>query len=181
MKNTTPKLEREQLQEVDLSTCGAEIKELAIKSQAVLGYKLLRSIVAKPKSLREVLRELNIAPFSKRSVELYKDKMLVKARAELKRNKDVDNEAHWRTTRIDLYKDAIPESIIRQAIQIKEALPEVRLEIEQLTIAKPDPFLKATHNGVEFYVAVWDEPHFEDAILRGAHISRANEFDDDDD
>jgi hypothetical protein len=173
-------LERESFKEVDLANVSDSIRDLAVRSRSVLGYKLVHSIVNRSKTLREVLVDLRIAPFSKRSVELYKAKKLREAQLQLKKEKNTEMEAHWRVILIQSYTEPIPETVLLKAIQLKEALPDVRLEIEQLSIAKPDPFLRASHNGQVFYVDVWDEPAFEDAVLKGAHIMKESDFDDED-
>jgi hypothetical protein len=172
-------LVREDLKEVDPTIVSGAIRELAIKSRSILGYKLVHSIVTRPTTLREVLKNLGFAPFSKRSVEIYKAKKLRAAQLELKKAKDNEREARWSLSLIQSYSEPIPESVLHKAIQIKEAMPEVKLQIEQLTVTKPDPFLVASHENERFYVDVWDEPQFEDAILRGAHIVKEDDYDED--
>lgn len=70
----------------------------------------------------------------------------------------------WYRIRIAEYAKAIPEFVVRKAIQIKEALPQVSVFVEELQ-RDPDPFLVVSFEGEnyieEYYVEVWEEPKFE--------------------
>jgi hypothetical protein len=118
-----------------------ELRALAVKSRTVLGYRLLHNLVVPKKSLRDVLRELDIAPFSKKSVEKYKAKMQKIAQAKLDEDKGNDEQARWRMRNIGSYPLPIPEFALNKAVQIKEAMPEANIQVEQLEVEDPDPFL----------------------------------------
>lgn len=70
----------------------------------------------------------------------------------------------WVRSRIVDYVKAIPEFVINKAIQIKKALPQVEIFVEELQ-TDPDPFLVVTFETdsykEEYYVEVWEEPKFE--------------------
>lgn len=70
----------------------------------------------------------------------------------------------WNRVGIAEYVKAIPEFVVRKAIQIKEALPQVQIFVEELR-RDPDPFLVICFEGEnyfeEYYVEVWEEPKFE--------------------
>lgn len=75
----------------------------------------------------------------------------------------------WVKVPIARYAKAIPEFVVRKAIQIKKALPEVKLFIEELQY-DPDPFLVATCENENFteqyYIEVWEEPKFEGRLMK---------------
>jgi hypothetical protein len=154
-----------------------ELRTLAVKSRAVLGYKVLHNLVIPKKSLREVLKELDIAPFSRASVEKYKAKMQKAAQKEIDKEGGEDL-ARWRIRNMSNYDQPVPEFVLNKAVQIQEAMPEANLQIEQLGVEDPDPFLIASFDDERYYIEVWDEPAFENKLLREVHIS-ANEDDDD--
>ncbi len=69
--NNPKQLVREDLGKTpDPTLVSEDIKDLATQSMTILGYKLVHQIVSQPKTLREVLRDLTISPFSRRSVDL---------------------------------------------------------------------------------------------------------------
>jgi len=178
-------LQREDLgKKVNPAEVSTEIMDLATQARTILGYKVIQKMVTTPKTLREVLYELGIQPFSKRTVELYKSKMrknaFIAAKNKYRKNAD---EPRWVSHDIKFYSGPIPESVLKRAIQIKQALPEVKFQIEQLNVEKPalpDPFLTASFQDEKYYIDVWDEPMFENAMLRGAFIQREEDFDEDD-
>lgn len=145
-----------------------EIMELARKSRIVLGYKLMHGLVTKPKSLREVLRELDIQPYSAKSVENYKAERVEKLAAKLRKH---GMRAVWQRSAIPAYHQPIPEFVLHKAIQLKEALPSVVLDVEYLTRQEidPDPFLVASFGNERYYIEVWDEPKFENKVLSSIH------------
>jgi hypothetical protein len=77
----------------------------------------------------------------------------------------------WDKTRIEQYREPIPEFVLNKAIQIKKAMPEVRIYVQHLS-EHPDPFLiVATKHkdyecldAQELWVEVWEEPKFEGRI-----------------
>lgn len=74
----------------------------------------------------------------------------------------------WHRIAISKYLKAIPEFVVNKAIQIKEALPEVKIFVEELQY-DPDPFLVVTCENDNFteqyYVEVWEEPLFEGRFM----------------
>ena len=69
--------------------------------------------------------------------------------------------ATWEHTKLGEYKQPIPEFVIRKAIQIKDAVPEVDFYIQHLSEPKADPFLVARLGEEIYYIEAWDEPRFE--------------------
>lgn len=72
--------------------------------------------------------------------------------------------ASWQHTELSIYKQPIPEFVIRKAIQIKDALPEVQFFIHHLSEPKADPFLIARLGEEIYYIEAWDEPRFESTL-----------------
>lgn len=173
-----------------------ELIELAAKSYLVLGYRYLQAVVSKHKtvSLLSVLKELDISPYSEKSVKKYKAKMLSEFSKTLKVqpiNEDDDEDSSddegpvrvripkWRKMQLCDYNKPIPEFVLSKAIAIAEKLPEVNLTVEELTTESPDPFLIASHRGITCYIEVWDEPEFESNVLNS--ITGTTDDDDYDD
>lgn len=92
---------------------------------------------------------------------------------------DSNNRGHrttkvWRTRSLSEYAHSggnIPEFALRKAIQLKEALPQIELRIDQLMIEterheRPDkdPFLVAELDNEKYWIDVWDEKDYE-AVL----------------
>lgn len=67
------------------------------------------------------------------------------------------------------YSKPVPVSVLQKAMDIKTAIPEASLYVDELNIIRNehvplDPFLFiAGNNGQRYYVAVWGEPTFEDS------------------
>jgi len=72
--------------------------------------------------------------------------------------------ATWNHARLTDYKQPIPEFVIRKAIQIKDALPDVQFFVHHLSEPKADPFLIAVFGYEMYYVEAWDEPGFEKTL-----------------
>jgi len=70
----------------------------------------------------------------------------------------------WARIPIAEYAKAVPEFVVRKAIQLKRSLREVELFVEELQ-TDPDPFLVAVFeedgHREEYYIEVWEEPKFE--------------------
>jgi hypothetical protein len=108
-------------------------------------------------------------------VEVYKKKMLKKARGSwlLDRLLPRSGRMAWRVTRMSLYRDPIPESVLQLAVDIhKKTHADIRVdhlgtrdfEREwQAWMQTYDPFLvvRADINSPWHHVAVWDEPTFQ--------------------
>jgi hypothetical protein len=124
------------------------------------------------------LQDLKIQPFLESTVETYKQKKLTEVRQELsERKKKVVSfrrqqmRATWKRILIQDYTRVVPEFALRKGIQIMEACPDVRVEVEALVLQKvaslpkprhtPDPFLLVSLGAERFYVEVWDERKFE--------------------
>lgn len=77
----------------------------------------------------------------------------------------------WNEIPLSHYGFLIPDSVISDALKIREALPNAALTVDYLTSNRNrvepdyDPFLKVTHNGVSFYTNVWDETEYEKQVL----------------
>lgn len=73
-------------------------------------------------------------------------------------------QASWEKQSFEDYTKDIPEFALALAIQIKEAMPEVKFSVQFISAPKADPFLIAYHGKEIYYVAAWDEPGFEGRI-----------------
>lgn len=150
---------------------------LAAEAMQKLGYTALRDDATGSKSLgvltgklTETLLRLEIEPLDTAHVLRYQ--MDEAGRVTLE--KIHDNFSHWvkgwfsaatwQHTKLAEYKQAIPEFVIRKAIQIKDALPEVEFVIHHMSEPKADPFLIAVLGEEIYYVEVWDEPRFEGTL-----------------
>jgi len=175
VKEVKPVLERVSIPNTKKSP---EIEELARKASNVLGYNTLANRILPPVSLGSVLKQLEIEPFSTKSVEQYKAEKLAEVKS--KRGKQprrydslgyiVRETVSWKQTPIHEYKKAIPEFALRKAVQIKEACPAADIAIDEITVTRSrtqpprtnfDPFLVVSLGSERYYVEVWDEAKFE--------------------
>jgi hypothetical protein len=69
----------------------------------------------------------------------------------------------WRTTSLKGYTKPIPQFALNYALAIRKVNPNVEFEVSELIHNKyvADPFLIAKWGREMAYVAVWDEPKFE--------------------
>lgn len=76
----------------------------------------------------------------------------------------------WFKSSLEDFTGNVPEFALAKAIQIKEALPKAKFDIEYLAYAEqnnpnpaplPDPFLVATLDDERYYIEVWDEKEYE--------------------
>lgn len=72
-------------------------------------------------------------------------------------------QASWSHQQLQSYKQPIPEFVIRKAIQIADACPEVTFFVQSLT-ESPDPFLIARVGEEVYYIEAWAEPRFEESL-----------------
>jgi hypothetical protein len=164
------------------SGVGDDVRSLAEEAERVLGYGRLREaldVPAETPSLLKTLGELGIEILNRESVVTYMRQRMIDRTMEMmgeweKSGPDPLSSwnsfsgARWDNTEVDKYKDAIPEFVINKAVQIKRALPEVKIYITHLTEDK-DPFLKVEYgkenewdsNGESYFIEVWEEPKFE--------------------
>src|SRR5579859_4248639 len=132
-----------------------EIKQLARDAQVILRYVFFADdVLSGTEKLSTVLRRLEIKPFDWRQVEEYKEK-----RREAIRKKTGSYNYYWSETKL---KDAtaVPPFVLRKAIEIKRACPEVQLFVDALR-DDPDPFLVAQLGREKFWIECWDEREFE--------------------
>jgi hypothetical protein len=68
----------------------------------------------------------------------------------------------WNVTSLIGYAGPVPQSVLHQALRIKERLPEAEFFVHQFVQKKKvlDPFLVVRYGGHEHFIAVWDEPGF---------------------
>jgi len=168
-----------------------ESEKIAKKASRVLGYRGLLTFNAGGK-LQAILESLEIEVIDPKAVFEYQSKF---GRAtynkpvifveEAIQDDDEDDEEEeddddeepvrsshgryfWNRVPIKEYHKAIPEFVVSKAIQVKEALPEVQVFVEELQY-DPDPFLVVTcknDNFIEqYYIEVWEEPQFEGRFL----------------
>ena len=80
----------------------------------------------------------------------------------------------WTRVSIGDYTEPIPPFILNKACQIKKQLPAAGIYVEYLTESREegsrnirllrDPFLIAKDNNEEYYIDVWDEYEYEQAV-----------------
>lgn len=109
-----------------------------------------------------VLRELDIKPFTKQSVQAYKQAMRDKAYADYQYGGYYRPEISWKSTAISSYKKAVPTYALHTALQVQEKMPEAQFYVDELIVESraPDPFLYVAVGKKRFYLDVWDEPTF---------------------
>ena len=153
------------------------IVALALKAEAVLGYSGLRKRLGiEPGSLASMLNALGIEPFRREDVNRYKKEKASKieheiraafwerARQELYFSMPPGTyvQATWHTVPLKDYEGEVPEYALSHAVEIKERMPNVDFEVEELRVEKRyDPFLIVYCDRERFYIDVWDEQPFE--------------------
>jgi hypothetical protein len=138
-----------------------ESKQLALEALEVLGYDVLSRQVLTP--LGDVLRRLEIDILDEPSVLKYMASITRRHKDEGWNWVPLDAKSAdaWNYARNTIYSAPIPEFVLRKAIQIRKALPEVSLFVRTVE-ANPDPFLWAGLRHFDnYYIEVWDEPKFE--------------------
>ena len=167
-------------------------EQLAKKASRVLGYRGLLTFNAGGK-LQAILENLEIEVIDPKAVFEYQQKfgktqynkaIVFGSVNERDTDDDEDDEEEedddeepvragtgrywWNRVAIAKYAKAIPEFVVSKAIQIKEALPEVQIFVEELQY-DPDPFLvvvcKNDNFTEQYYVEVWEEPQFEGRLM----------------
>lgn len=76
----------------------------------------------------------------------------------------IKGRATWKIVPLRKYTGPMPEFARCYVREIREKLPKVTFSVHQLVQRKKvlDPFLVASHNSEEAFIAVWDEPEFKD-------------------
>jgi hypothetical protein len=143
-----------------------ELRQLATDAELILGYTGLRDslIACDRESLANVLRRLEIKPYDEDTVLKYKSEAV--EAAEERNRKEHPNEYrtfYWSAMNLRGCTADVPPFVLRKAIQIKRACPEVKMIIEYLTY-DDDPFLKLVHGKEQFWVECWDEKDFEEKL-----------------
>lgn len=153
------------------------IAQLALRAEAVLGYSWLRKKLQIGQGvLAHILEELEIQPFRSDDVKNYKKERACAAEREvaadfLSRSPDVGFlgfppgtyiKAKWQSKPLREYDGDVPAFALSHAVEIKERMPSVEFEVEELRIEKRyDPFLVVRCGREKFYIDVWNECDFE--------------------
>lgn len=162
--------------------CGESLVSLADEANEILGYSILKEHSEKTtdgmKPLERVLAELGIETLDGGDVENYQRKMLIDAANEKFAEWCKSNPTpkygmfvgpSWTETKIEEYKQPIPEFVLNKAVQIKKAIPEAQIVISHLEM-HPDPFLVVRLEerqylySESYFVECWEEPKFEGRI-----------------
>lgn len=159
-----------------LAVCSvdAQVVTLAEEASTLLGYSALKEEVEGTADtsgpLRRALAKLDIQPLDMRAVKQYQFDLRREAEArqfeEQLRTRGPENifaYASWNDTKIERYREPIPEFVLNKAVQLKRECPEVTFTVEHLD-ENPDPFLIAKLKDEKFYIEVWEEPRFEGRI-----------------
>jgi len=152
---------------------------LAEEAKQVLGYDILKTAIEKPNErtqLELALAAAGIEVLNPEHVKTYQTEMLKERSkilfAEWLKTTDPSSfwGPRWDKTPIEDYKQPIPEFVLNKAIQIKKAVPDVRIYVEHLS-EHPDPFLVVamkhkdySFDGETHYIEVWAEPKFEGRV-----------------
>lgn len=154
-----------------------ELKRIEADAHHLLGVEPQK----KPDyTLRKVLRELNIMPFSADSVSKYKravkdDAQKVLSRAAWKRlfrliNYDEHyrirwaNDKDWKSCKLAEYEDPVPAFALQTALRIKKAFFAHACTAPVFYVdyfGQRDPFLRVVAGGESYVVEVWDEARFD--------------------
>jgi len=133
-----------------------ETKQLARDAKLILGYDdLADDVLGARERLCDVLRRLQIQPFSSDSVERYKEQ-----KREQLQKKTGKYGFYWDSNKLQNCK-GVPLFVLHKAIEIKRAAPDVKIFVVSLN---RDPFLKVELDGEGYYVEVWDEADFEKTL-----------------
>jgi hypothetical protein len=203
----------ERAPQIEETTMPSFLGDLPHKAADLLGYDLLWKRM-ESQALKKALAETNTRPFTKESVEKYKEEITKNANRYL----FLDRVAHvalnasmllisfcsgpailgwfvswkigltflcglvvslvinirlegytvkqpgsWQVTPLKGYAEPVPEFVLHQAVELKEALPEAGFFVHQFVQngLVLDPFLVISHGNESCFIAVWDEPKFE--------------------
>jgi hypothetical protein len=167
----------------------AEVLNVTQAAKEILGYSVLAKLKgnidpASPLTpLQEALKGLEIDVLHLGDVQAYKKERLVEQTVinlkvwmeEMKATEEIHtytrySSPSWDSTKIEEYRQPIPEFVLAKAIQIKKAFPDCSIFVESLE-THPDPFLVVGIEGQKYcpllekyYVEVWAEPKFEGRI-----------------
>jgi len=156
---------------------------LLTEAEEVLGYSAKKALIKNGEEVAEMplasaLARLEMDVLDKADVEKYKKEHLKEVAARtfaawMTSDSSWYSIPTWMRTKIDEYKEPIPEFVLDKAIQIKKAVPDVAIFVEWLN-ESPDPFLvvctqtqresgayKYSEDVEAYYVEAWDEPKFE--------------------
>jgi hypothetical protein len=149
---------------------------LASEAKEVLGYSVLSQAISEPTehtALEIALASCGIEVLNAEDVATYQRELLIERTSAmlqewLKNPTGTFIGPSWDKTKIEQYREPIPEFVLNKAIQIKKAMPEVRIYIQHLS-EHPDPFLVVAtkHKNYEIldeqelWIEVWEEPKFE--------------------
>lgn len=190
----------------DVIHADASLAVLAESARSILGYDLLAKTVEKKAAatedettlLRQVLASLDLEVLNAFDVAKYQKERMIERTAELAKEWmeelakrsfeqirsyafDAFHGPNWRLSKIEEYKQPIPEFVLAKAVQIKEKMPEVTILIESLE-DHPDPFLIVAFPAPayswekpkeHYYIEVWAEPKFEGMLSSGATATSA--------
>lgn len=155
----------------------SQVLSLAQRAKDLLGYNVLhahatgnRAVGATMGPLTEALLRLEIKPLDTASVVKYQcEEAARKTEESIFENfwqytQGYFNGASWHRTDLSSYERPVPEFVIHKALQIKEAVPDVKFYIQHMSDPKADPFLLAVAGKEVYYVEAWDEPRFESGL-----------------
>ncbi len=166
-------IKRTKLSAVSVPT-GECFPDLAAEAEELLGYSRKGTPTAVRCELAETLARLEIEVLDWRDVLKYQMEEKHAREAKILAQQLVGDElptrwsrpsVEWTETEIGKYRGFVPDFAIQKALEIKRALPGVRIFIHELT-ESADPFLMVSDgdrwNGKNtFYIEVWNEPGFE--------------------
>lgn len=154
--------------------------DISDECAALLGYAAPSASASDSDSprLASILADLDIEALDATSVERYQFDKLVQVESQRLAQEHASGTTNvtnfWKSSRsftfswsmapLSGYKGTIPEYVLRKAVQIKKACPDVDFHVEGLS-RNPDPFLIASIKTGEYsceayYIEVWDEPGF---------------------
>ena len=156
------------------------LQDLATRAKNKLGYGTLHEVVNGSVELARTLRRLHIRIFKPELVEKYKEAKLRQQVVALHRKGQKYIRLAWNTYTLNEYEKPVPEFVLNKALQIKDELPAVRFEVEELSerAPDPDPFMVASLDKERYYFEVWEEPKFEAKVLAGTAYFKSDEDED---
>ena len=150
------------------------------EAKSVLGYSASLEV-------HRALRSLGVEPFTSESVDAYMWAEATKenirrhgTRERLNQSGALQDEwdvslnsirkEGWKAIPIAGYKEWVPESVVGLALEIKSLLPGAMFSVvsfmpQNVIMRTLDPFLRLDYEGHGYYVAVWDEPGFNDKLV----------------
>ena len=162
---TITEIRREQLAGADLNE---EMRCFAKRASEVLGYDVLQTYYEKRGAFSELelaLVKLEIEPLNWRDVKRYQfERKQEDERADFEERMRYEPKSFWMPSsywgerKLEEYKKPVPEFVLNKAMQIKELVPGVTFQVEELA---RDPFLVAVLGEEKVYIDVWEEPQFE--------------------